>query len=45
VLVEAPEAGHAVRVLATIAGGHAIVQHRDGAGALMERRRVVSGVA
>jgi len=50
VLVDAGEAGLAVRTLATIAGGHAIVHHRDGAAAVSERpsvsaRRVVAGAA
>ena len=50
VLVDAGDAGFAVRTLATVAGGHAIVHHRDGAEAFSERpspavRRVVAGGA
>jgi alpha-D-ribose 1-methylphosphonate 5-triphosphate diphosphatase len=46
VLVEPAESGFAVRTLATVAGGHAIVHHRDGTAAFTERsspvRRVVA---
>ena len=38
VLVEVAGAGFAVHPLATVAGGHAIVHHRDGAEAVGERR-------
>jgi alpha-D-ribose 1-methylphosphonate 5-triphosphate diphosphatase len=37
-LIEAPPGSHGVRVLATVSGGHAIVQHRDGASAFTTRR-------
>jgi hypothetical protein len=49
VLIDAGEAGFAVHTLATVAGGHAIVHHRDGADAFTERsspvRRAVAGGA
>jgi alpha-D-ribose 1-methylphosphonate 5-triphosphate diphosphatase len=49
VLIDAGEVGFAVRALATVAGGHAIVHHRDGAGAFTGRsspvRRIVAGAA
>lgn len=43
-LVEAPVGSHAVRVLATVAGGHAIVNHRDG-GKAFSGQRSRSGTA
>ena len=44
VLVEPAEAGYAVRTLATVADGHAIVHHRDG-GAAFKRHPLRSAAA